>query len=625
MSLRLIRPRRVIVLFSFLILVALVLSCGDDAVRPPGGGGSQWEQLSGTLTEGTLSSVWVSPSRDIYMTAYDGLFHFDGHGWSRTQLSTRSLNAVWGFADDDVWVAHANYVSHFDGSRWTHEKPLDGFRVVDLWGGDPDELFAVGSRDRVLRYNGKEWKPLYTPADGYVTWRAIWGYGRSDVVFAGNWDDFPPQGAEAPQPASFGLIGHYDGSTISRIDTLEAMYLYDIAGTSDDNLYAVGGKFGGGVVLHYDGGAWTPVPIDVDAALYAVWVGESGRVVAAGKDGFVVYHDDQGWRVERYGYITLHSIAGSSIDRLTACGGLGSLLTYDGHEWTPWFKNANRSYQGVFSLDGDRVMIVGWEREVDTRAYNGVVRSYDGDRWTETTVAPGGILHDVWAWSPTEAYAVGKASAIYHLQGATWAEIPNNTQVTFHSVWGFGPGDAVAVGTRETDTGPWEGVVVRISDGTVEEDTTFAWIELLDVWGTGSEDIFAVGRTSVFHFDGFGWTQTQIEQSQEDPVPADLRGVSGTSPTDVFAASGNGQIYHFDGDQWSKMTDAGFGVSAIHAIAHDDVFAAGRAGRIVHFDGTTWTRSESGSASNHLNGIGGNQHVVYAAGDRGTVLRRSTR
>jgi hypothetical protein len=72
---------------------------------------------------------------------------------------------------------------------------------------------------------------------------------------------------------------------------------------------------------------------------------------------------------------------------------------------------------------------------------------------------------------------------------------------------------------------------------------------LRGVWGTSPTDIFAVGEAGVIlRFDGIRW------YAMESPTQKALRGVIGTGPTDVFAVGEDGLLLHFDGAQWTEVT-----------------------------------------------------------------------
>jgi hypothetical protein len=71
---------------------------------------------------------------------------------------------------------------------------------------------------------------------------------------------------------------------------------------------------------------------------------------------------------------------------------------------------------------------------------------------------------------------------------------------------------------------------------------------LADVAGSSGTDVFAVGASTILHYDGQRWSR--------QPASGDLRSVWSNGPTDAFAVGlggVNGAILHYDGTNWSEM------------------------------------------------------------------------
>jgi hypothetical protein len=58
---------------------------------------------------------------------------------------------------------------------------------------------------------------------------------------------------------------------------------------------------------------------------------------------------------------------------------------------------------------------------------------------------------------------------------------------------------------------------------------------LLDVWGTSSTDVYAVGVGTLLHFDGQGWSES-LSAAQR------LTGIWAASPSDVFVSGSGGTV-----------------------------------------------------------------------------------
>ena len=69
-----------------------------------------------------------------------------------------------------------------------------------------------------------------------------------------------------------------------------------------------------------------------------------------------------------------------------------------------------------------------------------------------------------------------------------------------------------------------------------------------------------------------------------------LRGIWGSSESDVFAVGDGGTILRFDGGVWSPMTSSTTNdLVDVWGSASNDVFVTGDAGTILHYDGSDWT------------------------------------
>lgn len=100
------------------------------------------------------------------------------------------------------------------------------------------------------------------------------------------------------------------------------------------------------------------------------------------------------------------------------------------------------------------------------------------------------------------------------------------------------PGD----GCRADCAGRW----TQMQSGT--------FVNLFDVWGTGPNDVWAVGRRTLLHYDGVTWTPT----TPPEPNDQNYSAVWGTGPDDVYAL-GWYRLDHFDGTTWSIVQSLGTG------------------------------------------------------------------
>ena len=121
--------------------------------------------------------------------------------------------------------------------------------------------------------------------------------------------------------------------------------------------------------------------------------------------------------------------------------------------------------------------------------------------------------------------------------------------------------------------------------------------KLWDVWGASSDDVFAVGRSTILHYDGNHWVDMEVNEN--------FRSVWGSSGADVFAVGSweKKYIHHFDGNEWSAVDTGTTGLlrgvwgssgNDVWAVGYDQESLAGPADSIfMHYDGIKWTAFEN--------------------------------
>jgi hypothetical protein len=144
---------------------------------------------------------------------------------------------------------------------------------------------------------------------------------------------------------------------------------------------------------------------------------------------------------------------------------------------------------------------------------------------------------------------------------------------------------------------------------------------LRGVWGTSASNVWAVGYSgAIRHYDGTIWSGVSSGTSQP------LAGVWGTSASDVWAVGGlSGTILHYNGTGWSSLLERGqpgilFGVWGSSA---SDVWVGGDADSVFHYNGTSW--SAVGGVTRTIFGIWGSSAsdvwaVGYNAGIGGMIF-----
>jgi hypothetical protein len=315
--------------------------------------------------------------------------------WTPMTSGTEAdLADVWGTSGSDVFTVGelgtdgengfqlASLIFHYDGSAWMLQRRIRDVSLRGVWGATPTDVWAVGfdflgNDARVLHYDGIEWSvvPGFESSGGEtLALAAVWGSSASDVYAVGS---------EFDGEISLGLIFHYDGNAWERMtppgDLLPTVA--DVWGSSSTDVYAVGtdqlADPLAGTVLHLEGGQWTPVLQEPDLTLTSVWGSSATDVFAA---GFTVTEQGDEFIVA------------------------GAVRHFDGSAWTAMTIPSTGVLNDLWGTSANDVFAVG---------ENGTILHYDGSDWTATNPTDRTLI-GVWSSSPADAFAVGNGGLILH-------------------------------------------------------------------------------------------------------------------------------------------------------------------------------------------------------------------
>lgn len=259
----------------------------------------------------------------------------------------------------------------------------------------------------------------------------------------------------------------------------------------------------------------------------------------------------------------------------------------------------------------------------DVWAGSQIVLHYDGSTWTPVSTPPIGFVMDFLGFAPDDLYAVS-GGTILHWDGAAWTALDYGGAID--------PDDLVALwGTSGSDLwagGGLNGQVFHF-DGTTWTSYTTQSVEVTDLWGSSSTDVYAAGIFGLSHFDGSTWSAVT------DPVAADAEGVYGFAADDVWVVGDFGTLAHFDGASWTSQLPDDEDFNADHVkiwgAAPDDVWAVGDFGSISHWNGSSWSQTLVGDFpyNPYLNAVHGSSAAdVWVVGlssdgeNRGIILHR---
>ena len=202
-----------------------------------------------------------------------------------------ALTSIWGTSASDVWVTGAdpegtgNIVKHFDGNAWTD---MATGETGDLWwvyGFEGGSTYFGGADGLILRYADGEFERMETPGDATVY--GIWGTSEEDLWAVGG------------NAVTDAFAWRYDGTAWSEVEGFPPVIansssMFKVWGSAPDDVWIVGT---GGAILHWDGTRLTQVKSDTTRDLFTV-AGNAEFAAAVGGfgTGVIVENAGDGWR-----------------------------------------------------------------------------------------------------------------------------------------------------------------------------------------------------------------------------------------------------------------------------------------------------------------------------------------
>lgn len=510
-------------------------------------------------TRQPLLAVMGTGPRDVWAVGAQGTaLHFDGAGWTQVDVgTTANLGAVWASAPDDVWVGQPDgpLLLRWDGRRWSRDTS-SGAAWTYLFGTGPADVFAVGNaagKSLLQRWDGRRWSPMALGATttGDQKIGPLWGTSPSSV-WSGCYD---------------GIL-RYDGLSWSRqqapIGEPAALW-----GSGPDDLW-VGTSWR---FYHFDGKVtWREVTDFPFSPASAVWGASAREVWAAGPRGNLARLRGTSWAP--YGHALLpRSATAPSWGRCFARApddvwvgmraslyGDGFWAHHDGASWERVSSSSGITLRAFHAPPGGDLWAVG------TRGT--IVRRVD-DAWVRAQVdgAVTDNFNAVWGSGPSDVFAAGDSGLLQHFDGAAWKKMDLGSKMNVYGLWGSGPKDVYAVGGPPSYGGgspPYD--LVRHYDGSgwrpVATGLEPYGAHLYAVWGSGAQDLWVGGELGILlRYDGTRWTE------HSPPSALDITDLWGRATDDIWAVQGQ-RALRYDGRRWTPV-DTG------HALALAGVCGVG--------------------------------------------------
>ncbi len=546
-----------------LAAVALVLLLGRAAAAAGDGGEIAWGTVpspNGGYGPNELRDVAALSATDVWAVGSFGEFiapeaqiqHWDGTAWTLSQLPVNlprgELLGIDAAAADDVWAVGGaasngdSFILHWNGSAWSqvaHPIPYTYQRLYAVDALSANDVWAVGEYSQnggvahplTMHWDGAAWSIVDSPSSpGYDQLNGVAAIAANDVWAVGDSDGRT-------------LILHWNGSLWRRVYSPspgDNGKLTAVSAVDGNNVWAVGESSSGLLALRYDGNRWRRTVLSTPAGilhdLNDVTAVSSSEVWAVG-----FYSYGPGWQ-------TL-------------------VMRWNGSGWSlspsPSPDPTLNVFYGVDAVDG-QAWAVG-------RGGGTLVEQWDGDAWSVVPSANGGTgsneLLAIAAVHSADIWAVGNVegdSLTMHWDGAAWTIVPSpNLEygIPLQGVAAIASDDVWAVGTHgnnlqfSTITMHWDGAAWSVVPSPNPGGDLID--ELHDVDGAATDDVWAVGeywdanlypRPMILHWDGSAWS---IASHNCDPSTP-LLGLSVLAADDIWAV-GDSSICHYDGVSWQEV------------------------------------------------------------------------
>ncbi len=267
---------------SVLVAVGFLAGCspddGDNNTTDMG----EDSDLFDTSETGWLLHVNGRSASDIYVVGGEpdggAMLHYDGDEWSNVSLpAVPLLNWVHLFDDQAVVVGNGGTVLIQEQGEWVVEQTPVDRDLWGVWGSSMDDIWAVGGNGReagqatIIRRQNGEWSEVPTPElerPGVNAWYKVWGSGADNVYIVGQ----------------RGGMLRWNGQDFEELGIGTSRDLISIHGVSADAITVVGGR-SNGVIGYYDGDTWTSEELSPAPGVNGVWMTSENEARIVGVRG----------------------------------------------------------------------------------------------------------------------------------------------------------------------------------------------------------------------------------------------------------------------------------------------------------------------------------------------------
>jgi hypothetical protein len=477
--------------------------------------------------------------------------------------------------------------------RWRTLDTYSGVLLHHVWVGDTGDIVAVGE-GAAVHLQGSTWttKPFATSFT--IDAQAVWGLASNDLWAAANYPSGPT-----------GAVLHYNGTAwVDANSPFLGNPLYDIWGTSNSNVFAVGSA---GIILRWNGTAWSQAAVGTDTFIRVVGTAANNVYALSGSE---LYHFD-----------------GTTWALVTATPAPTQFFT------DMWLDATGQLYVARYQQPAARLNGTTWvdlpfpspigsgvsptpETVVGSLNNTSQTLQYDGRAWTTVDIPTDRLTRH-----GTQVYAASQiAGRIHVLDGGSTTALPDPAVDVVKSAWVSPAGNLYVAGLTGS---------IAHHDGTAWSPAINVGVGALlyAIYGFGDNDLW-VGGVAPFGTTTptlRHCTTTCTNPANWNPVALQagantVAAIWGRSSNDLYVATDTGQLYRINGGTATLEYDVTFNPTAIHGSA-DRVIVVGSGGKVATRVAGTWTETQTTVTTKLRAVCVVTNSDIWAVGDGGAVTR----
>jgi hypothetical protein len=391
-------------------------------------------------------------------------------------------------------------------------------------------------------------------------------------------------------------------------------------GTNPNDVWLIGLTGGDDTVqerscdlYHYNGVGFSKVsPIWGTKRLNAIWGSSAADVHIVGVGGTMLHFD--GHEFSLLPPLTdenLTAIWGNSANNIWVVGYNGVMLHYDGNQWSLSVHPSANDFTDIKGSDQ-------WIWAVGSKS----ILAFDGNDWPEVN---GEVYHNehIWGISEDIAFRATYSGEVFQRQqdGWEWMDVPDSGYSRFFNIWGCDPKNVFLVGCASYVQG-----TAWLYDGE-QWNTRFDGLKgcLLHVAGNTACQTWAVGENGTFI------NYLPNENSWDGPSAGTQSWINEliiTPGGDMWAAINDwldrpsGAIRMRIGTSWETVTNpprgdecAFCGMTSGWAFADDDIWVVGEDCRTYRYQGQEWSLVYSDHVCGYISDLwGASDGTLYGVG-----------